>query len=92
MVVSQPDERRFAVSRRVLSRVLDGDAVLLDLGSGNYFGLNAVGTAIWQALGEGATVAELEARVLAEFDVDRATARRELEDLLADLLARGLIE
>ncbi len=85
------DDQRFVVSKQVMSRVLDGDAVLLDLGSGKYFGLNLVGTHIWQALEAGATVAELHAAVLADFDVDAATARAELEALLGDLLARGLI-
>jgi hypothetical protein len=85
------DEPRFCVNGEVLSRVLDGEAVLLDLGSGSYFGLNEVATLIWSLLERGATLAELERQVVAEFEVDEATVHRELEVWLRDLLARGLI-
>ena len=89
--MSLHDEQRVTASNKVLSRVFDGDAVLLDLGSGSYFGLNEVGSCIWQALERGATVAELLAAVLAGFEVDEETARRDLSALLEDLSARGLI-
>ncbi len=85
------DDQRLATSNKVLSRVFDGDAVLLDLGSGTYFGLNEVGSCVWKALEDGASVAELVALVLADFEVDEATARRDLGALLDDLSARGLI-
>ena len=85
------DDQRLTTSNKVLSRVFDGDAVLLDLGSGTYFGLNEVGSRIWQSLEKGATVAELVAAVLAGFEVDEATARRDLDALLEDLSTRGLI-
>jgi hypothetical protein len=76
----------------VVSRVLDGEAVLLDLREGIYFGLNEVGTRIWELLGEGATVAELRAKIFEEFDVEEAVASADLVELLDELLDRGLIE
>jgi hypothetical protein len=85
------DDQRFTVSKRVLSRVLDGDAVLLDLGAGKYFSLDAVGTHVWEGLERGATVGELHARILSAFEVDAAQAKSDLDALLADLLSRGLI-
>lgn len=85
------DAARFSHSTGVLSRVLAGEAVLLDLGGGAYFGLNDVGTVVWGALGEGATLAEACERVTVEFEVDDLTARQDVEALLAELLERGLI-
>ncbi len=41
-------ESTFILSKDALFRDLDGEAVILDVGSGTYFGLNAVGTRIWQ--------------------------------------------
>ena len=43
-------DNTFAVSKDALFRDLDGEAVILDLGSGTYFGLNAVGARIWQLM------------------------------------------
>jgi len=86
------DEQRITIVDDVLSRDLDGEAVLLDLGSGTYFGLNEVGTEIWQLIGSGATVAEVRAALLERFEVDEATARRDLDALVGELLERGLVE
>jgi hypothetical protein len=82
------------VQRRpgIVYREIQGEAVLLELASGRYFAVNKVGTTVWEALGEGITVAELEARIVEEFDVDDVTAWRDLEDFLKDLHKHGLVE
>jgi hypothetical protein len=38
----------------VLDEVFDGEAVLVNLGTGRYFALSSAGTAVWAALGKGA--------------------------------------
>jgi hypothetical protein len=86
------DDQRVTIRGDVLFRVLDGEAVLLDLVSGTYFGLDPVGTEIWGMLGDGATIGEIRAAIVARYDVDAATARADLEDLVADLVKRGLVE
>ena len=85
------DDERITALPDVLSRTLDGEAVLLDLKSGTYFGLNDVGTKIWEIIAQGATIAEIRTLVLATFEVDEPTASRDLEDLLAELDKRSLI-
>ena len=40
----------FTPSKDAIFRDLDGEAVILDLQSGKYFGLNGVGTRIWQLM------------------------------------------
>lgn len=85
------DERVYQPTGQVLSRVLDGEAVLLDLGGGQYYGLDPVGTEVWRGLEGGATPSELVRRVVAAYDVDPDTARRDIEALLSELLARKLI-
>lgn len=84
-------DRRFRVSDRVLSRVLDGEAVLLDLAAGSYLGLDEVGTAIWSGLEEGLPAGAILARILERYDVAEAVARDDLARLLGELEARGLI-
>lgn len=80
------------ISPQALSRELDGETVLVHLDSGTYFGLDPVGTAIWQWLQQGTPVEEIPLRLTQAFDVDEDTARTDLEALLADLMKSGLLE
>lgn len=84
------DHIPFQRSPDVVSRVLDGEAVLLDLASGTYFGLNEVGTRVWELLEQPRTPAELRAALLAEFDVSEDVLARDLEELLGTLETRQL--
>jgi Coenzyme PQQ synthesis protein D (PqqD) len=75
----------------VLSRNLDGDTVLLDLESGTYFGLDAVGTRIWELVGQNQPLSTILEIILDEYDVDEQRARTDLLELLDALMAKGLI-
>lgn len=81
-----------ARSEGVLSRVLDGEAVLLDTEGGAYFGLNAVGTRVWELIGAGTTEDALLTALLGEFEVSRDVLAKDLRDLLAGLEQRRLIQ
>lgn len=86
-----PDDRPLRVADEVVSRVLDGEAMILDLRSGTYFGLNAVGTRIWELIGRGATPRQIRATLCDEFEVDEPSASRDLTELLATLCRKGLL-
>ena len=85
------EETRLATSEDVLMRALEGEAVLLDLASGTYFGLNDVGVRVWELVEAGTTVGALRRTLLEEFEVDEATLTADLTSLLADLEMRGLV-
>ena len=81
----------FTIPDTVVFREIDGDAVLLNLGTGQYFGLNAVGTRVWQLLAElGKPQAVLEG-LLREFDVPPAQLEADMLALLEELTGHGLI-
>lgn len=85
------DDQRLTCSTDVLARVLDGEAVLLDLASGEYFGLNAVGTRVWELLAAGKPYGEIRAALIGEFEAPSATIERDLDELVARLLERKLV-
>jgi hypothetical protein len=89
--VSFADEQRFSQSPEVVSRVLDGEAVLLHLASGKYLGLNAVATRAWELIGAGKSLGEMRSALLDEFEVARDDLDRDLTELLESMRARGLI-
>ena len=74
-----------------MSRDIGGEAVLLNLDSGTYFGLNPVGTRSWALIGEGKTPAQVLAAVVHEYAVSVAQAEQDLQKLFSDLLQEGLL-
>ncbi len=80
-----------AIPPDVLFQELEGEAVLLNLDTEHYYGLDEVGTRMWQLLAEHGDVATVAEQVLAEYDVDEATLHRDLADLIAELTDEGLL-
>jgi len=81
-VVRSPDQ---------VSGDLDGKVVLLSIENGEYYNLNEVGSRIWVLLEQPMTVAALIERLLAEFEVDRATCEREALGFLDQLQRDNLL-
>ncbi len=74
-----------------MARQVGDETVILDLASGNYFGLDAVGARIWQLIGEGQNLESVCQILLAEYDVSRDVAERDLLSLMEELKSRGLL-
>jgi len=71
---------------------VDGEAVILDLNSETYFGLNPVGTRIWDLIQEPTRVSDVCQTLLEEYDVEPERCRREVLDLLNDMADEGILE
>lgn len=76
----------------VLFRELDGESVLLNMGTGKYFGLDPVGTRMWQVLVEVQDVDTTCSRLLEEYEVDETRLREDLQKLIHELAEHQLIE
>lgn len=83
---------RISRSDHVLSQDLGGEAVLLDLASEHYFGLNKVGTRIWQLLETTPVLADIHHALCAEFEADHARIEHDLLALVGKLRDAGLIK
>ena len=75
----------FTLSKDALFRDLDGEAVILDLGSGTYFGLNAVGARMWQLIGQHAGLRTVFHQLCEEYDAAPDVLERDLVALVARL-------
>lgn len=71
---------------------LDGEVAILDMQSGTYYGLNAVGTRIWQLLQEPRMAYEVREALLEEYEVEPEACERDVFALLQTLADKGLIE
>ncbi|MDX1999567.1 MAG: PqqD family protein [Thermoanaerobaculia bacterium] len=83
--------RRYAVSESVLFRELQGEAVLLEIESGVYFGLNEIGSRIWNLLVAHGDLERVLTDLLDEYDVSEKRLRADLEAFLATLVERQLV-
>jgi hypothetical protein len=71
---------------------LAGEAAILNIKNGVYYGLDPVGARIWNLVQEPRAVAEIQNAITSEYDVEPERCARDLVDLLEKLLAEGLIE
>ena len=67
-----------------------GEEVLLDTGSGDYFGMNPVGTFIWTQLREGTALEEIADSVANEFEIETEKAHADISDFIKSLKKLGL--
>jgi hypothetical protein len=80
------------VPASVLVSNVGEEAVLLNLDSERYFGLDAVGTRMWEALSTHGAVDAAYAALIGEFDVDAEQLRRDLCELVEKLKEHGLVD
>lgn len=71
---------------------LEGEAAILNLKSGVYYGLDPVGAVVWKLIGQPRTVASIRDAMVEQFEVDAARCEGDLFVLLDKLAAEGLIE
>jgi hypothetical protein len=75
----------------VLEAEVDDEVVLLNIEKGNCYGLNKVGSRVWHLIAEPCRVADLCARLTAEYDIDAETCRQQVLELLEHLNSEDLI-
>lgn len=86
------DRSRIVVSAQQLSCDLAGEAAIVNLTTGVYFGLDAVGARIWNLIREPTTFANVRDQLSSVYDVEPQRLDRDLRDLFGQLVAHGLIE
>ncbi len=84
--------RRVRHGERVLAQTLAGEAVLLDLKSERYFGLDRTGTRVWQLIEEVGDFQQIFTALVAEYDAPPDRIADDLRALLDRLVAAGLVQ
>lgn len=81
-----------SIAPDVIFRLLDGEAVLLNLNTGNYFGLDPIGTRAWELILEHRSLERVHAALLDEYDVDADRLAEDLLTLVDEFCKKGLIQ
>lgn len=75
----------------VVSCDLDGEAAILNLKDGVYYGLNPVGARVWKMVQEPVTLEKILEAILNEYDVEKEQCFQDTVELLEELQDKGLV-
>ena len=75
-----------------VSSDLAGEAVILSLSSGVYYGLNEAGASIWNLIQQPKTIKEIHEALLQYYDVEASQCKQDILTLLTELSEVGLIK
>lgn len=78
-------------TQTAISTEIDGELVALDVTKGVCYGLNRVGTRIWQLVESPRSAREIAEILVTEFDVSPDVCREQTLSLLRDLAAAELV-
>jgi len=78
----EPITKDTVVSRtkEVLASKMDGETIMMSIAGGSYYGMDNIGSRIWELIAEPIRVSDLCDRLMEEFDV-------EIDQCLADVIA-----
>jgi len=86
-------DKKVVFSDTVFAQEVDGEMVLLDMNSENYFGMDEVGSTIWQAIEEhNGDLRKVLEILLEQYDVDAKTLQKDLLHFVENLQTHGLVK
>ena len=84
-------EQSIKLSPAALFQEVSGETVIMDMASETYFGLDAVGTRVWQLMQEHGQLQQVFETMLQEYEVEPAALEQDLANLLLKLEEAGLV-
>jgi hypothetical protein len=75
----------------VVHDIIDGEAVLVHLGSGSYYSIDRVGADVWSSLEKGASLGQIVDEVLRRYEGSREDITQGVATLLVELQKEELI-
>jgi hypothetical protein len=75
---------------QVAAKVMDGEAILINLGTGIYYSMGTTGGFIWSLIEKRLTIQQIVGRVVEQYDVSEAEASADVLRLSEELCKEGL--
>lgn len=75
----------------VVARAVGDEMILLDLETGTYFTLNAIGAIVWRGLETSVSFEAMATAIVENYEVDAVTALSDIDEYVAQLIAEGLV-
>jgi hypothetical protein len=75
----------------VVAKIIDGEAILINLVNGVYHSMDGTGAVVWSGIEAGDTPRRIAATLCRDYDVPAEQAARDISDLIAELLEHRLV-
>jgi hypothetical protein len=84
--------KKWQVSKEVISSKIDEEVILMSIEADTYFGIDEVGSRIWEMLSkQPASANELVSLLLKEYDVDEQTCIQDVTSFINEMADRKLL-
>jgi hypothetical protein len=90
--VLTPQTRLRPNDQDVAAKVLEGEAIIINLSNGIYYSMENVGAFIWEQIDAGHSLGEIVATLTAKYDVSAQQARADVERLAGELVDEGIVQ
>jgi hypothetical protein len=80
------------IAKEAVSCELDGEVAILNVQTGEYYGLNEIGASVWRIMSQAHSVAEIVQEITSKYEVAWEQCEGDLLSLLGKLAKYGLIE
>ncbi len=85
-------DEKVKIPEEVVFQKVGDETVLLNLQTGTYFGLDTVGTRVWELVAEKGTLAGIVESMLEDYEVTPEDLQRDILRLVKELRAKGLVQ
>jgi hypothetical protein len=75
----------------VAAKVMDGEAILINLSNGIYYSMDKVGALVWELIEKNCSADDMVASIISRYEVDSSQAQNDVERLLKELVDEKLI-
>jgi hypothetical protein len=83
--------KRITRAPGLLSAEVDGEAVIMSLSEGCYFGLDNIASDVWRRLEHGCELSQLVDNLVEDYDASREVIEKDIVNLLRRLIERDLV-
>jgi hypothetical protein len=86
------DDTLISRSTSVLTAGVSRETVMMSVETGRYYGLDDIGSKIWQGLEAPRRFGQLVDQLVADYDADRATIADDVRKLIVEMAAHDLVK
>jgi hypothetical protein len=86
-----PDSRLEHNESEIAAKLIDGEAILINLSNGTYYSMDKVGGFIWELIKRNYSLSEMVETITQYYDVSAEQAKTDVETLAADLLEEKIV-
>jgi len=81
----------FIINKHIAHEIIDGEAIIVALETGNYYSLDKSGAAMWNLIEKGLDVSDIIEELCQRYEGSRKEIETSVSQLLADLEKEGLV-